>query len=154
MAARYVNVTIDQIDGFLVEKGFKIIHPKNTVETVYGKRVQQGEFQLTLRVYTGINPDGNSRAVGKDAMRVALFLRRETDWEIVEVGGSKRVNRVQNWRKNLGERIDGWLEYMPTEKCEKCGLPMVVRPSKYGPFHACSGFPLCENRKSARKRKT
>ena len=29
--------------------------------------------------------------------------------------------------------------------CEKCGLGMVVRNGKFGPFLACSGYPECNN---------
>ncbi len=31
------------------------------------------------------------------------------------------------------------------EKCEKCGLPMVIRKGRHGPFMACSGYPDCKN---------
>ncbi len=35
---------------------------------------------------------------------------------------------------------------MPTEyKCEKCGLPMVIKWGRHGRFLACSGFPECKN---------
>jgi DNA topoisomerase-1 len=37
---------------------------------------------------------------------------------------------------------------IPTEeKCEKCGLPMVIRWGRHGRFLACSGFPQCKNTK-------
>jgi DNA topoisomerase-1 len=39
---------------------------------------------------------------------------------------------------------------IPTEtKCEKCGLPMVIRWGRHGSgrFMACSGFPDCKNTK-------
>jgi len=31
------------------------------------------------------------------------------------------------------------------EPCEKCGLPMIVKSGKFGPFLACSGYPECRN---------
>jgi DNA topoisomerase-1 len=31
------------------------------------------------------------------------------------------------------------------EKCDKCGLPMVVKKGKFGEFLGCSGFPACRN---------
>jgi DNA topoisomerase-1 len=31
------------------------------------------------------------------------------------------------------------------EKCDKCGLPMLKRVGKFGPFIACSGYPDCTN---------
>lgn len=32
-------------------------------------------------------------------------------------------------------------------ECEKCGKPMVVKKSRYGPFLACTGYPECRNAK-------
>jgi DNA topoisomerase-1 len=31
------------------------------------------------------------------------------------------------------------------EACEKCGMPMLKRVGKFGPFIACSGYPECTN---------
>ena len=31
--------------------------------------------------------------------------------------------------------------------CEKCGRPLVVKTSRYGPFAACTGYPECKNAK-------
>ena len=31
------------------------------------------------------------------------------------------------------------------EACDKCGLPMLKRVGKFGPFIACSGYPECTN---------
>ena len=31
------------------------------------------------------------------------------------------------------------------EKCDKCGLPMVIKWGRYGKFLACSGYPDCRN---------
>ncbi len=33
------------------------------------------------------------------------------------------------------------------ENCEKCGLPMVIKRSRFGKFIACSGYPECKNTK-------
>lgn len=32
-------------------------------------------------------------------------------------------------------------------ECEKCGRPMVIKRSRYGPFIACTGYPECKNAK-------
>ncbi len=31
-----------------------------------------------------------------------------------------------------------------SEKCPKCGKPLIIRFSKYGKFYACSGYPDCK----------
>ena len=144
--AQYVNVTQAEMEDHLFPQGFKPVRLEGTLELVYAKRVDQDGIQLSLRVFTGINPTGESRDVGKDAMRVNLFMRTE-DGRIIKLGGSKRVHRVVNWRKNLQQRIDRWVEYMPTERCEVCGLPMLPRERKRGKgkFLGCAGYPDCTN---------
>ena len=142
--AHYVNITETEMDQFLAAQGFYRISLEGTVELVYGKRVKQDDLQLTLRVYTGIDPSGHSRDIGTDAIRVHLFMRAKDD-RIIKLNGSKRVHRVAGWKNNLQNRIDNWLEYLPKHKCEKCGLPMVPRKSKRGPFLGCAGYPNCHN---------
>jgi len=127
----------------LESQGFVQVAVPRTIELVFGKRVDQDNLQLTLRIYTGINPSGSSRGVGKDAIRVMLFMR--SDGEIVKLGGSKRVNRVQNWKRNLQARINSWLDFMPKHKCSQCGSPMLPRKGKNGNFLGCSKYPECKN---------
>lgn len=31
------------------------------------------------------------------------------------------------------------------EKCDKCGLPMLIKSGRYGKYLACSGYPACKN---------
>lgn len=149
MAATYHNVTLEEIRNFLEPQGFEVVDTKKynpadrTQEIVFGKRVDQDDLALTLRIFTGINPTGNSRDVGKDAIRVALFYLRP-DFKIVEIGGSKRVNRVGSWKKNLQSRLDEWHNFLPKEKCKKCGMPLYPKTGKHGTFLACAGYPECK----------
>ncbi|MEK7097598.1 MAG: DNA topoisomerase, partial [Patescibacteria group bacterium] len=39
-------------------------------------------------------------------------------------------------------------EETTSEKCDKCGSPMVVKTGRYGKFLGCSNFPECKNIKS------
>jgi len=145
--AQYVNVSQAEMEAHLLPQGFHALRLEGTRELVYGKRVDQDGIQLSLRVYTGIEPTGASRDVGRDAMRVNIFMRAE-DGRIIKLGGSKRVHRVVNWRKNLQDRIDRWVDYMPAERCEVCGLPMLPRETKKRPkrkFLGCAGYPDCDN---------
>lgn len=34
-----------------------------------------------------------------------------------------------------------------SEKCDKCGLPMVIKLGRYGKFLSCSNYPKCKNAK-------
>jgi len=141
--AHFYNISLDEMREFLESQGFAQVKPPRTTELVFGKRVDQENIPLTLRVYTGINPSGHSRPVGKDAIRVVLFMQTP-DMKITKLGGSKRVHRVLFWKKNLQDRIDSWLDFMPKHKCTKCGCPMVPRKGKYGKFLGCSNWD-CKN---------
>jgi DNA topoisomerase I len=41
------------------------------------------------------------------------------------------------------EKMEKIKPKMTDEICPQCGLPLVIRKSKYGEFMACSGFPKC-----------
>jgi hypothetical protein len=118
------------------------VNVPGTLELIFGKRVDQDDVQMTLRVYSSINPTGESRDVGEDAIRVNLFMRTKTG-SVHKIGGSKRVHRVEGWRKNLQDRLDNWLEFLPEHTCE-CGLPMTPRKGVNGKFLGCVGFPSCK----------
>ena len=143
----FVNVSRQEMADFLIPQGFREIKIPNTVEIVFAKRVHQDNFELSLRIYTGINPTGVSRGVGEDAIRVCLFIRN--DGLITKLSGDKRVNRTTNWRKNLQLRLDRWLENMPAHRCS-CGMPMIPRKGKNGTFLGCSTFPRCKETRALR----
>jgi DNA topoisomerase-1 len=68
------------------------------------------------------------------------IARGERPWEPV----------VEQFYRPLERALDAAKEATPQrqvteEKCEKCGLPMVVRWGRRGRFLACSGFPQCRN---------
>ena len=145
--AEYYNISVEEMDKFLIPQGFQKIQLPGTVELVYGKRVDINGIPLTMRIYTGIDPNGLSRNVGEDAMRVNLFTKINTG-EIKKILGSKRVHRVKGWAKNLQARINDMIIAAQSIKiCQKCGLPMVLREgqSKGRPykFYGCSGWPAC-----------
>lgn len=141
--AIFYNISEAEMREFLEAQGFSQIRLSRTRELVFAKRVDQDNIPMSLRVYTGINPNGVSREVGKDAIRVVLFMRTR-DGSIFKLGGSKRVHRVLFWKKNLQKRLDSWLDSMPKHKCSQCGSPMLPRNGKYGKFLGCSNWD-CKN---------
>lgn len=143
MSVGFVNITKNQMEDFILPQGFHPISLDNTLELVYGKRVDQDDLKLSLRLYSGINPNGNSREVGEDAIRLYLFMKKDDN--VIKIGGSKRVNRVSSWKQNLQKRIDGWLEFFPKHKCSKCNMPMLERKGKNGNFLGCCMYPICKN---------
>ncbi len=139
--AHYTNISQEEMEKFLFPQGFQKITLPNVFELVYGKRVDHNNRKITLRIYTGINQNGNSRPNGEDAIRCTLFWK---DGENVrKIGGNKRVNRVENWRTNLQSRIDVCHEMLGPD-CPMCKMPMVLRDGKHGDFWGCSGFPDCK----------
>lgn len=145
MPAQYVNVTQDDIEAFLQPQGFKKLTLAGVTELVYGKRVDVDGRQLTLRVYTGINPSGNSRGVGEDAIRCTVFWRND-EGTVKMIGGSRRVHRVKGWKKNLQNRLDKFAEQLGPS-CPNCNSPMVLRDGKRGEFWGCSNYPECKSTK-------
>lgn len=142
----YENVTIEQMKDFLEPQDFEIIERDKlpgTFKYVFGKRVDcklaGRHVQLTLRVFSGINFDGQSRESGKDAIRVALFARNNQG-KVEYLGGDVHVKRLPTWRKNLQSRLDRWHDYLPSERavqvilgevtCPKCGAPLAIRKPK------------------------
>lgn len=143
MASLFVNVTAEDMAAFLEPQGFSRIQPPKCVELVWRKIVTTPDgHEISLRVFSGINPDGQSRSSGKDAIRVMLFIRTDDYKDVIPVGGSKMVKRMANWRKYLGERINKWEESIGP-KCE-CGRFMSLREpgpkQTWKPFYGCTGW--------------
>lgn len=139
----YHPITLEEAWEFLVPQGFIKTNLPGVKEIVFSKRVDKDGLPLSLRVYTGINPDGNSRTVGADAIRCVLFWRMP-DGVVKKIATSKRVHRVEGWKDNLQNRIE---TLKPGPRCQ-CGAPMVLRGTKkYGEFYGCASYPVCKQTK-------
>ncbi|MHB0959300.1 MAG: hypothetical protein ACYC0X_23485 [Pirellulaceae bacterium] len=140
MAAHFYPITRDEIDQFLTGHGFQPLSLKGVVELVYAKIVRAGGHRLSLRCYTAVNPDGESREKGTDAIRLQIFMRVEGG--IVPVGKSQKCLRVESWRVNLRKAIERATDPNNYRICPACGNPQVVRQNKTtgDAFWACSMF--------------
>ena len=129
MAARFCPINRDEMDRFLIGLGFVPLTIKKVIELVYGKIVRVGDSRLSLRVYTAVNPTGESREKGTDAIRVQLFCKVETGTgeQIVPVGRSQKCLRVTTWQQNLRKAIDRHADPDNFRLCPACGHPMVLR---------------------------
>lgn len=133
----FYNICIEEMHEFLSEQGFQTLNLPRTAEIVYGKIIHVDNARLSLRVYTGINPTGESRSKGKDAIRVQPYYMYD---DIPSpVGKSQKCLRVKTWRKNLQAAIDRQTDPEHFRICPGCGYPMVLRYRKKDnqPFWGC-----------------
>lgn len=138
MAACFYSITQHEIDQFLTGLGFVPLRLQGVTELVYGKIVRVGGHRLSLRCYTAVNPDGESREKGTDAIRLRLFMRLEDG--IIPVGRPMKCLRVMSWRDNLRKAIDRIADPAHFRQCPACGNPMVIRQNRSTgeEFWACS----------------
>jgi hypothetical protein len=119
----------------LEAQGFEYYDEPNAGEYVFQKYVDRGDKKITLRLYTSVSKwTDDSRDVGTDAIRLVVMGNGYKY-------GEGRVNRTQNWRKNLQSRIYKWDElYKP---CPQCGNALHEKVGKYGHFMGCVTYPKC-----------
>lgn len=137
MAKRFVNITKDQMEAFLLEQGFQQMKLPNVSELVYGKVFSRDGHNLSMRIYTALNPTGESRKCGSDAIRIQLMFKY--NGEVKPVGRSQKCLRTKNWRTNILKAIENWSDEN-WKTCPKCGHPMVDRKGRNGNFWACVTF--------------
>jgi len=132
----YVEITEDEFDQFMYQKGFVRDYDIRTYELIYFKFIKPKIF---IRVYSTIlSQEGRSRARGQDAIRVVL--RIENKRNIYTLWSGPHVKRVENWRANLANRIDEALLQIHPLNCPKCGAFMVLRQGENGLFYGCSNY--------------
>lgn len=146
MAARFYAVSRDEIHQFLADLGFLPLALKGVVELVYGKIVHVGGHRLSLRIYTAVNPGGESREKGTDAIRVQLFAKVQhgDKEEILPVGRPQKCLRIRSWQENLRKAIARTTDSEHFRLCPACGHPMVLRENRATgeEFWGCSRFRI------------
>ena len=146
MAARFYAITRDEIHEFLTGLGFTPLTLKGVVELVYAKIVRVGNHRLSLRIYTAVNPGGQSREKGTDAIRLQLFTKAQHSGKdtIVPVERPQKCLRVVAWRENLHKAIEHITDPDNCRTCPACGSPMVIRRDNAtgGEFWGCCRFSV------------
>lgn len=133
MGSRFYNITRDEMHQHLVGLGFQEMKLPNCVELVYGKIVHLQGHRCSLRIYTAINPNGQSREIGSDAIRLRLYFL--VNGEAKPVGRPFRCLRVKNWRENITNATQNITADFKV--CGKCGSPMALREGQNGEFWGC-----------------
>lgn len=140
----YTPITVAEMDALLQAQGFRRGTLPGVFEYVYAKGVVINGTNYAVCVYSSIDTGtGRSRNVGEDAIRVCLTkVRKVGNQKFVDMmAGSKRVNRTENWRTSLNERIGRFTDLFIA--CPQCGAPMVERRGKARdakPFLGCSTY--------------
>lgn len=134
----FYNITRQEMHAFMTQQGFQAMNIPGTIELVYGKIVRHDGHKLSLRVYTAINPSGESRKKGSDAIRIQLFWMY--DGKPVPVGKAQKCLRVPTWKKNMTAAIAAHASPENFKTCPACGSPLVQRENgKTGEgFWGCS----------------
>lgn len=143
MAGTYTRITEGEMDDVLLSNGFEVVDLDGVNEKVYQFNfdTKSGET-LGIRVYSSIDlRTGDSRGCGNDAIRVTMMWKDGGEWKAI--GSSKRVNRIQTWKKNLENRLNTW-STMLEGRCGDCGAPLRKRSGEYGEFLGCSRYPDCD----------
>lgn len=83
---------------------------------------------LAIDIYTTFDYGtyGYSRGAGEDSIKVILFNLRENE----NVGGRKRINRTENWRKRLKEKFLDLGLKVNQYKCSCGGFFKLRMPKK------------------------
>lgn len=142
MAKSYVQPTLADFTKLLEGQSFSPLTLAGTREIVLGKRVDIDGIPLSLRIYTSLEPSGEGRECGEDAIRVEVYAK-DSEGQIKRIGGSKRVNRVAGWQERLLQRVQAWKDQLGPA-CPCCGGPTVLRKGRYGEFHGCYNYPHCK----------
>jgi ssDNA-binding Zn-finger/Zn-ribbon topoisomerase 1 len=138
---RYVHITPEEFERLMQENFFVCINADQSQrELIYAFMWHDGTY--ALKVYSSIVPAQNgSRDVGKDAIRVVLFVLIENEY--MPKWKASRVYRTKGWRENLQQRIDEGLERGcegRDYKCGNCGAPMILREGRRGFFYGCVNY--------------
>jgi DNA topoisomerase-1 len=94
-----------------------------------------------------------------DIIDVDYTRNLEEDLDKIEEGKTDYVHTLEGFyrkfKKDLaraGKEMQNLKEGIKTdETCDRCGLPMLIKVGRFGPFMACSGYPDCTNTRELEK---
>ena len=114
MAATYTPISLEEMETFL-RRAFRALKPTKTAirgEIVFDLRMSP---KAGIRVWSSIAQHSTSGAgVGDDAIRVQLYSFAKN--RPLMPGKAPIVKRTQNWRDNLQERIEDYIEKYDTKE--------------------------------------
>jgi DNA topoisomerase-1 len=89
----------------------------------------------------------------EDIIDVEYTRSLEDDLDRIEQGKTDYVKTLAAFYKKFskdlvraGKEMQNLKEGIKTDEvCDRCGLPMLIKVGRFGPFVACSGYPECTN---------
>jgi len=144
--AYYYSIPIEEMEDELESYRFSPVdlmyRNRPVKEWVYERKLPNSPNHY-VRVYTGINrygqTAGESRGVGKDAIRIQVIYRDEKGETLVSQ--TKRVHRVGGWRKNLKKRMLEVSSQLPQVEFDRRGEPMTLRKKGKSKFWGSRDYP-------------
>lgn len=126
-------ISLIQVKGYVEKDG------RYFVPTVIGTAISDYLSQNFSHIFeldftSGMEDKFDAIAEGKEDMIAVLdsfYKPFEKELEVKK----KEVGMIQ-------------IKEETSEKCAKCGKPLIIRFSKFGKFYACSGYPECKFTKS------
>jgi DNA topoisomerase-1 len=110
------------------------------------------DFEPTLKAATENMEDVRPKPVPTDLKcelcGELLVIRPGKNGEFLACSAYPKCKNTKNFKRTETGGIQAVEKEETGFKCEKCGLPMVIKASKRGEFLACSGYPKCKNTKS------
>ncbi|MCK5122745.1 MAG: type I DNA topoisomerase [Candidatus Pacebacteria bacterium] len=121
-------------DRGYVEKIERKFHPKDIGELVNKLLVEHFPNIVDLKFTANMEKDFDEIAAGKIKW-VPVIKAFYKPFKTNLMQKEKEVNK-----KDLTEEAT-------SEKCEKCGSPMIIKMGRFGKFMACNNYPDCKNTK-------
>lgn len=94
----------------------------------------------------------------KDIVDISFTAQMETKLDEIELGEEQYVEVLRDFydpfitnlrkvEKEISKVESSNIAEETGEKCEKCGMPMIIKRGPYGKFLACSAYPACKSTK-------
>ncbi len=110
------------------------------------------EFEPTLKAASNnmedVRPKPIPTDIPCDVCGKKMVIRPSRNGEFLACSTYPECRNTKNFKRAEDGSIQALEKEETGVRCDKCGLPMVIKTSKRGEFLACSGYPNCRNAKS------